>query len=109
MAYYLSVVFNDYAGLKIEMSKQVWEEHIKVSHPELKADDIAKTLSDPDEVWVSQKREDTELYYQKKEPAVVGKVRYWMVAVKKMPDGNFVSSAMTKSTLIGSKLIYKKS
>lgn len=91
------------------MSEQVWEEHIRVSHPELKIDDISKTLSDPDEVWISQKREDTELYYQTKESSISGKTRYWMVAVKKLQAGNFVSTAMTKSTLIGSKLIYKKS
>ncbi|HPI39594.1 MAG TPA: hypothetical protein PLJ21_02245 [Pseudobdellovibrionaceae bacterium] len=100
--------FVDYIGLNIELSEEVWTEHIKAVHPEICEADIKNTLSDPDEVWVSQKREDTELYYSKKENLASGKNRYWMIAVKKIKTGNFISSAMTKSTIIGSKLIYKK-
>ena len=102
------MIFVDYKGLKVELSDEVWTEHIKSFHPELSEKDNENTLSDTDEVWVSQKREDTELYYQKKETVASGKTRYWMIAVKKLTSGNFVSSAMTKSTIVGSKLIYKK-
>jgi hypothetical protein len=100
--------FIDYTGLKIELSEEVWTQHIKSVHPELTEDDLNNTLSDPDEVWASQKRSDTELYYKKKINLAPGKIRYSMVAVKKIPTGNFISSAMTKSTVAGSKLIFRK-
>ena len=102
------MVFVDYCGLKIELSESVWAEHIKPMHSEITETDLANTLSDPDEVWASQKREDVHLYYKKKLNQSLEKNRYWMVVVKKIPAGNFVSSAMTKSTLVGSTLIYKK-
>lgn len=105
----ITMVFTDYQGSTIELGEQVWSDHIRVSHPELTEAVIKEVLVDPDEVWVSQNREDVELYYRKKDQSDPRKVRYWMVAVKKISSGNFVRSAMTKSKIVGAKSIYRKS
>lgn len=102
------MTFKDYNGTPIELSADVWENHIKVNHPEIDVSEIELTLTDPDEVWVSQQRGDTELFYKRKKTSLSGKVRYWMIAVKNINSGKFISSAMTKSTVIGSTLIFKK-
>jgi hypothetical protein len=102
------MVFIDYKGQKIELTTEAWEIHIKENHPDITVSEIEETLKNPDEVWESQNRTDTELYYKRKKTSVSGKIRYWMVAVKKVNSGSFVSSAMTKSTVVGSKLLYKK-
>ena len=102
------MVFIDYKGQKIELTTEAWEIHIKENHPDISVSEIEETLKNPDEVWESQNRTDTELYYKRKKTSVSGKIRYWMVAVKKVNSGSFVSSAMTKSTVVGSKLLYKK-
>ena len=102
------MVFIDYKGQKIELTTEAWEIHIKENHPDISVSDIEETLKNPDEVWESQNRTDAELYYKRKKTSVSGKIRYWMVAVKKVNSGSFVSSAMTKSTVVGSKLLYKK-
>ena len=102
------MIFIDYLGKKIELSADVWENHIKMNHPEIDLTDIESTLKDPDEVWVSQSRVDTELYYRRKKNTTSSKVRYWMVAVKLIDSNTFISSAMTKSTVVGSELIFKK-
>ena len=102
------MVFIDYCGLKIQLTESVWIEHIKSAHPEIAENDLASTLSEPDEVWVSQKRKDVELYYKKKISSSQEKNRYWLVVVKKIPTANFVSSSITKSTVVGSTLIFKK-
>lgn len=100
--------FVDYQGNNIELSEKVWVDHIQANHPDIGEEDIRKTLLEPDEVWLSQHRIDTELFYKKKDPSGTGKIRFWMVAVKKISTGNFVSTATTKSTVVGSKLIYKR-
>jgi hypothetical protein len=102
------MVFIDYKGQKIELTTEAWEIHIKENHPDISVSEIEETLKNPDEVWESQNRTDAELYYKRKKTSVSGKIRYWMVAVKKVNSGSFVSSAMTKSTVVGSKLLYKK-
>ena len=102
------MVFIDYKGQKIELTTEAWEIHIKENHPDISVSEIEETLKNPDEVWESQNRTDAELYYKCKKTSVSGKIRYWMVAVKKVNSGSFVSSAMTKSTVVGSKLLYKK-
>lgn len=102
------MVFIDYKGQKIELTTEAWEIHIKENHPDISVSEIEETLKNPDEVWESQNRADTELYYKRKKTSVSGKIRYWMVAVKKVNSGSFVSSAMTKSTVVGSKILYKK-
>lgn len=102
------MVFIDYKGQKIELTTESWEIHIKENHPDISVSEIEETLKNPDEVWESQNRTDAELYYKRKKTSVSGKIRYWMVAVKKVNSGSFVSSAMTKSTVVGSKLLYKK-
>jgi hypothetical protein len=100
--------FTDYQGSIIELSEQVWNEHIKIGHPEFTEEIINMVLGNPDEVWISQNRKDVELYYSKKDDTDPMKVRYWMVAVKKIPTGNFVRSAMTKSKIVGAQNIFKK-
>lgn len=100
--------FTDFKGNIINLSEDIWATHILVNHPEISVQNVELTLKDPDEVWFSQHRRDVELYYRKKDLAETVKVRYWMVAVKKIPSGNFVSSAMSKSTIIGAELVYKK-
>ena len=102
------MVFIDYKGQKIELTTEAWEIHIKENHPDISVSEIEETLKNPDEVWESQNRTDAELYYKRKKTSVSGKIRYWMVAVEKVNSGSFVSSAMTKSTVVGSKLLYKK-
>ncbi len=102
------MVFIDYKGQKIELTTEAWEIHIKENHPDISVSEIEETLKNPDEVWESQNRTDAELYYKRKKTSVSGKIRYWMVAVKKVNSGSFVSSAMTKSTVVGSMLLYKK-
>ena len=102
------MVFIDYKGQKIELTTEAWEIHIKENHPDISVSEIEETLKNPDEGWESQNRTDAELYYKRKKTSVSGKIRYWMVAVKKVNSGSFVSSAMTKSTVVGSKLLYKK-
>ena len=102
------MVFIDYKGQKIELTTEAWEIHIKENHPDISVSEIEETLKNPDEVWESQNRTDAELYYKRKKTSVSGKIRYWRVAVKKVNSGSFVSSAMTKSTVVGSKLLYKK-
>ena len=103
-----NMTFEAYNGSTIELSTEVWENHIKANHPEIGLLEIELALKAPDEVWISQQRQDTELYYKRKKKLSLGKIRYWMIAVKKVNSGKFVSSAMTKSTVVGSTLIFKK-
>lgn len=77
------MIFTDYQGIIIQLSEQVWNEHIKVGHPELTEKVIREVLGNPDEVWISQNRDDVELYYRKKNELDPNKMRYWLVAVKK--------------------------
>ena len=77
------MVFIDYKGQKIELTTEAWEIHIKENHPDISVSEIEETLKNPDEVWESQNRTDAELYYKRKKTSVSGKIRYWMVAVKK--------------------------
>jgi hypothetical protein len=90
------------------LDEQVWESHIQKAHPEVSLGEIKNTLLDPDEVWESQSRTDTELYYRKKDSSLPTRPRYWMVVVKKINAGAFVASAMTKVTMVGNSLVYKK-
>lgn len=108
MSYYGRMVFKDYRGIAVELSIDVWENHIRVNHPDVKISDIELTLNEPDEVWVSQQRTNVELFYKRKKSSPSGKVRYWMIAVKNVNSKSFVSSAMTKSAVVGSTLVFKK-
>lgn len=104
MSYNITDVF----GSLVILSDEVWLEHIKAHHPEIELRDLAHTLVDPDEVQQSQIRGDVELFYRFKASSKSGRPKFWMVAVKRLPSGSFVSSAMTKSKIVGAKLIYSK-
>ncbi|MNT84818.1 hypothetical protein D3C72_2248960 [compost metagenome] len=90
------------------LSDEVWLEHIQVHHPEVTIEDLRLTIEDPDEIQLSPLRSDVDLYYRLKVTSRIDRIRYWMVAVKKISAGNFVSSAMTKTKIVGSKLVYRK-
>jgi hypothetical protein len=66
------MVFEDYDGQKIALSTEVWEVHINENHPDISFSDLEETLKNPDEVWESQHREDTELYYKRKKTSAQG-------------------------------------
>lgn len=105
MAYSIKSVF----GSLVTLSEEVWLDHIRAHHPETQLEDLEITLMDPDQVQLSQIRADVELFYRLKSSATLERPRYWIVAVKCLPEGRFVSTAMTKSKIVGVKLIYSKS
>lgn len=95
-------------GDQVQLSDEVWFDHIKIHHPEITIEDIKLTLEDPDEIQLSQVRFDVELYYRLKLTSQPERLRYWMVVMKRLSGGHFVSSAMSKTTIVGSKLIYRR-
>lgn len=87
------------------MGRSVWADHIKQSHPEISLYHLARVLGHPDEVWRSHRRGDSELYYLLKSQ---DRRRYWMVVVKSVGEQQFVATAMTRTTISGSKQIYQR-
>lgn len=97
--------FSDFQGNEITLSDDSWK-HIQEQHPEVTKEEIARALSDPEEVRRSNSTTNAELYYSLKSAST--KVRYRCVVVKVLVEGRFVSSAMTTSSLKAGETIYKK-
>lgn len=96
----------DFLGRSIELSESTLD-HIKESHPEISIEEIAQVLLWPLEVRENAKQNFVELFYQRKIHAG-GKLRYRLVIVKRLREGNFISSAMTTSSMKSGKTLFKK-
>ena len=106
MSYTGIVKFKDFQGRDIELSESSWE-HIQVAHPEISIKDIESALTNPSEVVECPRQEFVELYYQVKlHPA--GKQRFYVVVVKVLSSGNFISTAMTTSMMKKGRSLYRK-
>lgn len=106
MSYYKSVKFKDFQGRDIELSELSWE-HIQEAHPEISIKNIERVLAQPSEVVECARQKFVERFYQVKlHPA--GKQRFYVVVVKVLPDGNFISTAMTTATIKKGRSIYRK-
>ncbi len=100
------VEFRDFKGRKIELSDASWE-HIQDSHPEISLEGIRSVLTDPNEVLECPRQQFVELFYQiKLHPA--GKRRFRVVVVKVLPEGNFISTAMTTNAMKKGRSLYRK-
>lgn len=106
MSYTKFVKFKDFQGRDIELSELSWE-HIQEAHPEISIKNIEAVLANPNEVVECPRQEFVELFYQVKfHPA--GKQRFYVVVVKVMPNGSFVSTAMTTSMMKKGRSLYRK-
>ena len=98
--------FKDFQGRDIELSDFSWE-HIQEAHPEISIKNIESVLENPSEVVECPRQEFVELFYQiKLHPA--GKQRFYVVVVKVLPEGNFISTAMTTSMKKKGRSLYRK-
>jgi hypothetical protein len=100
------VKFKDVQGRSIELSEASWE-HIQEQHPDVSIEDVKRVLSDPLEVRESPRQTFVELFYQAKVHPK-GKPRFHVVVVKVLSGGNFVSTAMTTTTMKSGRTLYKK-
>jgi len=100
------VKLKDYQGRSIELSDASWE-HIQEAHPEITLDDIRLVLTDPLEVRECPRQSFVELFYQAKAHPK-GKNRFRVVVVKVLKNGNFVSTAMTASTMKSGRTLFRK-
>lgn len=98
--------FKDYLNRRIELSDASWT-HIQEAHPGVSLAEISTALSDPDEVIQCPRQHFVELFYQIKQQ-LEGKRRFRVVVVKVLSSGNFVSTAMTASSVKNGNLLYKK-
>lgn len=94
--------FLNYRHQVILLSKGTWQ-HICEAHPEIDTAQIAECLENPDEVWRSRKNKRSELYYLIRQSQ-----RFTCVVVKKCPDGNFISTALTTTKPKIGDVIYKR-
>lgn len=107
MSYKGGVIFEDYLGKKIQLSEDTWE-HIREGHPEVPIEDIKWALEDPDEVRRSNSNpEVVRLYYRLRE-ALKGKVRFRVVVVKLLNEGNYIITAYTSSSIKLGDEVFKK-
>lgn len=90
--------FENFCGEKINLSNETLK-HIK----EIRIPFIRDTLSSPDEVRKSSKKDNSELYYLMKKEN-----RYICVVVKICKDGNFISTALTTSRPKIGVVVYRK-
>jgi hypothetical protein len=100
------VKLKDYQGRSIELSDTSWE-HIQEAHPEISIDEIRLVLADPLEVRECPRQSFVELFYQAK-VHLKGKSRFRVVVVKVLPNGNFVSTAMTVNTMKSGRTLFQK-
>jgi hypothetical protein len=100
------VKLTDYQGRVIELSEDSWA-HIQEAHPEISLEELKAVLVDPTEVRQCPRQSFVELVYQSKEH-FKGKPRFRVVVVKVLKTGNFISTAMTASTMKPGKVLYKK-
>lgn len=100
------MTFKDFQDRNIELSDSSWE-HIQEAHPEISIKSIESVLANPNEVVECPRQEFVELFYQVKlHPA--GKQRFCVVVVKVLPYGNFISTAITTSTVKKGRSLYRK-
>lgn len=106
MSYYTFMKLKDFQGRDIQLLNESWE-HIQDGHPEIHLEDIKLTLKDPSEVRECPRQGFVELFYRLKSHAK-GKIRFTVVVVKVMSDGNFISTAMTTKSMREGRILYKK-
>jgi len=100
------VKFKDFQGREIELADTSWE-HIQDSHPEISIENIQSALADPSEVIECPRQQFVELFYQiKLHPA--SKQRFRVIVVKVLPNGNFISTAMTTTAMKKGRSLYRK-
>jgi hypothetical protein len=100
------VKFKDFQGRDIELSDFSWV-HIQESHPEISIESIRNALTEPNEVIECPRQQFVELFYQiKLHPA--GKQRFQVIVVKVLPNGNFISTAMTTTAMKKGRSLYRK-
>ena len=100
------VKFKDFQGRDIELSDTSWE-HIQESHPEISIENIRSALVDPSEVIECPKQQFVELFYQIKLHSA-GKQRFRVIVVKVMPNGNYISTAMTTTAMKKGRSLYRE-
>ena len=95
------VFFRDVNDEEIKMAGDVWENHIKVDHPEMTVEIIGNVLKTPSVVCSSQHEnmKNYKLYYQGPWKNKMEKKRYFPVVVKICNDGNWISTAHTRSSV----------
>ena len=106
MSYKKTLKVTDHHARLIELSEES-RGHIQEAHPEISLGDMKAVLADPTEVRQCPRQGFVELMYQFKE-ALKSKPRYRVVVVKVLKTGNFISTAMTASSMKPGKALYKK-
>ena len=95
-------IFVNYDGVEIELNDAVWQ-HVMADHAEITLGMLADTLANPDEVWLSRKKANVQLYYLLRRQK-----RYTCVVVKVCSDGHFVATALTTARIKKGSVIYRK-
>ena len=95
------VLFRDVNDEEIKLAGGVWEDHIKVDHPEMTLKIIGEVLKKPSTVCTSQHENMShyKLYYKGPWKNKMEKDRYFRVVVKMRGDGNWISTAHTRSSV----------
>lgn len=94
--------FSNYRSERILLSKRSLE-HIQSAHADISLDMISSCLADPDEVRKSTKNPKSEIYYLLRIER-----RFTCVVVKRCPDGNWISTAMTTTKPKFGETIYMR-
>lgn len=76
--------------------EQTWREHVRVYHPDVKAEDIRSTISDPCFIHESKTRDDTLVFTNTTCVNDDGDPLWVPVRVTATEDPNFVASAYYK-------------
>lgn len=105
-----SRTFEDYQGEEVKLLDEVWEDHISVDHPEMEILLIERILKTPHIVCLSQHANmmNYRQYYSKPWKNKKKRERYFRVVVKVCSDGNWISTAHTRSKISCGKVIYKE-
>ena len=102
--------FKDYREAAILLDDDVWTKHIVVDHPEMTKELIAEVLKVPSVVCESQHKnlENYRLYYKGPWKNKRDKDRYYRVTVKICNDGNWISTAHTRSSISCGEILFKE-
>lgn len=103
-------IFKDYEDQEILLDADVWRNHICSEHPEISKNLISEVLTAPSIVCESQHESlrKYRLYYKGPWKNKKDKDRYYRVAVKICDDGNWISTAHTRSSITCGVIIFKE-
>jgi len=102
--------FKDHMDEVILLDNEVWANHICIDHPEMTKELIAEVLMNPTIICKSQHKnlENYRLYYQGPWKNKKDKDRYYRVTVKVCKDGNWISTAHTRSSISCGTILFKE-